>query len=314
MFKRIFLIFLAFSMVGMVSLFSEDSNPPYESVLGKRKAKSESDKKVLKIEQLVYSYIANGSDIKDEQVKELILKQVMVDYPLLGSEKPREVDVSKIRKKADKKANEKYPLTDKELEEQYKKKAEELYQLLPLNTNVTISYKQGPYTKTITGRYFGLTYYNDGVKIENTVIPIFDMSDSDKSKFDAKLRDLRKRQYVSTEIETYQEERKNFSDSIVRAKAEEIVKINEKNGFIQSWSKWRTPEDVTGIIITYVIDKEKKKEEKKSQLADTSINPDKKTTDSTAAADQVKLNKNPMDSGIADQAPKQPTEEEKEGW
>lgn len=300
-------------MVGMVSLFSEDAKPSYESVLGKRKAKSESDKKVLKIEQLVYSYIANGSDIKDEQVKELILKQVMGDYPLLGSEKPREVDVSKIRKKADKKAKEKYPLTDKELEELYKKKAEELYQLLPLNTDVTISYKQGPYTKTITGRYFGLTYYNDGVKIENTVIPIFDMSDSDKSKFDVKLRDLRKRQYVSTEIESYQEERKEFSDSIVRARAEEVVKINEKNGFIYSWSKWRTPEDVTGIIITYVIDKEKKKEEQKSQLADTSINIDRKTTDGTTS-DQVKLNKNPMDSGIADQAPKQPTEEEKEGW
>lgn len=312
--KRVFLIILAFFMVGMGSLFSEDANPTYESVLGKRKAKSESDKKILKIEQLVYSYIANGSDIKDKQVKELILKQVMEDYPLLGSGKLREVDVPKIRKRADKKASEKYPLTNKELEDQYKKKAEELYQPLPLNTDVTISYKQGPYTKTITGRYFGLTYYNDGVKIENTVIPIFDMSDSDKSKFDAKLRDLRKQQYVSAQIETYQEERKDFSDSILRTKAEEIVKINEKNGFIHSWSKWRTPEEVTGIIINYVIDKEKKKEEEKNQLADTGVNLDRKAMDN-GVADQVRLNKKPMDSGIADQAPNQPSEEEKEeGW
>ena len=296
----------------MTPLFSDEANPSYESVLGKRKAKSESDKKVLKIEQLIYSYIANGSDIKNEQVKELIIKKVMEDYPLLGSGKPREVDVPKIRKNADKKANEKYPLTNKELEEQYKQKADEVYQPLPLNTNVTISYNQGPYTKTITGRYFGLTYYNDGVIIENTVIPIFDMSDSDKSKFDAKLRDLRKRQYVSTQVENYQADKKNFSDSIIRVKAEEIVKINEKNGFIYSWSKWRTPEDVTGIIISYVIDKEKKKEEEKNNIANTSIKSDKRSTESDDS-NKVKLNKKSIDSGIADQAPRPPEDKEKEG-
>lgn len=301
MFKRFLLISMVFFMVGMVSLFAQVENPSYESVLGKRKAKSESDKKVQKIEQLVYSYIASGSDIKDEQVKALILNQVMQEYPLLGTKKPKEADVPKLRKKADRKANEKYPLTNKELEELYKKKADELYQPLPLNTNVTISYKQGPYTKTITGRYFGLTYYNDGVNIENTVIPIFDMTDSDKSKFDEKLRELRKRQYVSSQIEAYQEDKKAFSDSIVRGKVEETVKINEKNGFIQSWSKWRTPEDVTGIIITFVLDKEKKKEEEKKQSTDTGTKPDRRH----------------IDSGIADQAPKPPADEEKsqdEGW
>ena len=159
-----------------------------------------------------------------------------------------------------------------------------------------------------------MTYYNDGVKIENTVIPIFDMSDSDKSKFDEKLRDLRKKQYVASQLESYHEEKKNFSDSIVRGKADEVIKANEKNGFIYEWSKWRTPEDVTNIVITYVTDKEKKKEEEKNQNSDTSVKADKKTSEN-GAVDQVKLNKDPKDSGIAAQAPAQSSQGEKEeGW
>lgn len=312
MLKKILLMFFVFSFFGISSILSEETKAAYESVLGKRKIKSESDKKIQKIEQIIYSYFTKGSDIGDERTKEMIIKQVIGEYPLTPGKKPVEVNIAKIRKIAEKKANEKYPLTDKELEDRFKKEAGELYKALPLNTNVTISYKQGPYTKTVTGRYFGLTYYNDGVNIENTIIPIFDMSDSDKSKFDEKLREIRKKQYVESQVETYHQEKKNFSDGIVRAKADEAIKINEKNGFIYEWSKWRTPEDVTDIIITYVLDKKKKKEEQVNQSSDTSMVQDRKTAD--YELDQVKLNENPIDSGIVDQAPMQPSEEEKEGW
>ena len=258
MHKRLFLVIFALFVFGMVSIFSADARLPYESVLGKRTAKTESDKRIQSIEKIVYSFVADGRDIKDEKVQGLILKKVADEYPTVSGKTPREVDVPKIRKRADKMADKKYPMTDKELEELYMKKADELYQSLPLNTTVTITYKQGPYKKTITGRYFGLTYYNDGVNIENTVIPIFDMSDSDKSKFDAKLRTLRKKHYVSNQIEAYQETKKEFSDSIIRDKAEATVKNNEKDGFIYAWSEWRTPKDVADIVINYLIDKKTK--------------------------------------------------------
>jgi len=278
----------------MFNIYSLDEDASAtDSVLGKRKAKTESDKRILRIEQIVYSFVSNGSDLKDEQTKELIVKKVKDEFPLTAARSPKELNIGRLRKSALKQANKKYPLTEEELKEQYQKRAEDLYQALPLNSTVTITYKQGLSLKTITGRYFGLTYYNDGVKIENTIIPIFDMSDSDKSKFDTKLRDLRKKQYVQNQIETYQEEKKSFADSIIREKAEEVVKTNEKNGFINAWSKWRTPEDVTNIIITYVIDKERKIAEEKNRADQAPI-----------VKEGIELQKRPIDSGIADQVQK----------
>lgn len=284
----------ALLLFSVATLFSSDEiSSSTDSVLGKRKAKSESDKRVLRIEQIVYSFVANGSDLKDEQTKEAILKKVEDEIPLVIGKTPKELNIAKLRKRAQKQANLKYPLTDQELTEQYKKKAEEIYQALPINSTVTITYKQGPNTKSITGRYFGLTYYNDGVKIENTVIPIFDMTDSDKSKFDTKLRDLRKKQYVQSQMEEYQNEKMIFADSIIKEKADEVIKQNEKNGFINAWSKWRTPEEVTNIVINYVIDKEKKKEDEKAKNGQAA----------PVVRQGIELQKRPIDSGIADQVP-----------
>ncbi|HBM14751.1 MAG TPA: hypothetical protein DD381_00145 [Lentisphaeria bacterium] len=302
--KSVIYLFLPlFLFISVINLYSlDESASPTDSVLGKRKAKTESDKRILRIEQIVYSFVVNGSDLKEEQTKELILKKVNDEFPLAIEKSPKEVNIVKLRKRAQKQANKKYQLTEKELTEQYNKKAEELFQSLPLNSTVTITYKQGSNLKTITGRYFGLTYYNDGVRIENTVIPIFDMSDSDKSKFDAKLRDLKKRQYVKDEIESYQKEKESYSDNIIRTKAEEVVKLNEKNGFINAWSKWRTPEDVAEIIITYIVDKERKKEEESNKANQPPI-----------VKEGIELQKRPIDSGIADQVQEnsvRPPEEE----
>ncbi len=253
---KIFVIlgFFAFSL----TVFANQEKPPkkqqHESILGNRKAKTASEKKVQKIEDVIYNYISNGSDIKSEHVKAAIISDAKELYPVTGDENPLVVNVPQIRKVANSKAEKEFPLTNQELTEKYAKEADEMFKPEPINSVITITYKQGPYTKTITGRYFGLTYYSDGVKIENSVVPIFDLSDIDKSKFDEKLRAMRKNEYVSSKVADYAEQKNIFAEKIVKEKIDDIVKQNEKNGFIFIWNKWLTPENVTNVLISHVID------------------------------------------------------------
>lgn len=231
----------------------------YKSIFGSRKPKSSSEKKVQKIEEIIYNYINNGSDIKNEQVKAAIIADVKELYPVKANGKPLTVNMIQIRKDTESEAGKEFPLTDKDITGKYAKKADEIYKPIPINSVITITYKQGPYTKTITGRYFGLTYYNDGIKIENSVVPIFDLSDIDKSKFDEKLRSIKKKEYLSLKIADYAEQKKNFADKTIRKKIDNIVKQNEKEGLIFIWNKWLTPENVVNILMTHIIDSSSKK-------------------------------------------------------
>lgn len=255
----------------------------HESILGNRKPKTESEKKVLKIEDVIYNYINNGSDIKNEQVKSAIVSDVKELYPISSIRKPLNVNIPQIRKDTNTKVEKKFPLTDKELTKKYTKEADDIFKPVLINNVVTITYKQGPYTKTITGRYFGLTYYNDGVKIENSVVPIFDLSDIDKSKFDEKLRVIKKNEYVSSKIVDYAEQKNTFAEKTVREEVDNIVKQNEKDGFIFIWNKWLTPENVANVLITHIIDTSSRK-----TLEEPLFDAEKKKTEDTTESNTEK--------------------------
>ena len=250
---------LVFCLNILVSQAESPKEQQYESIFGSRKPKTASEKKVQKIEDVIYNYMNNGSDIKNEQVKFAIISDVKKIYPISGNGNPLNVNISQIRKDTDAKAEKEFPLTHKELTGKYVKEVDEIFKPVPINSIITITYKQGPYTKTVTGRYFGLTYYNDGVKIENSVVPIFDLSDTDKSKFDEKLRVIKKDEYVSSKITGYAERKKNFAEKTIRGKIDSIVKQNEGEGFIFIWNKWLTPENVANVLITHIIDTSNRK-------------------------------------------------------
>lgn len=257
---KIFAILGLFAFLFAI-LAQEDSSKKqqHESVLGNRKPKTESEKKVRKIENIIYDYVYKGGDIKNQQGKLAVIADVKKLYPVSSSENPLNVDLSQIRKDTAPKVENKFPLTNKELTEKYEKEADEIFKPIPMNSVVTITYKQGLYTKTITGRYFGLTYYNDGVKIENSVVPIFDLSDIDKIKFDEKLRVMKKNEYVSSKVADYADQKKVFAENEIKEKVDSIVKQNEKEGFIFIWDKWLTPENVANVLITHIIDSSNQK-------------------------------------------------------
>ncbi len=229
------------------------------SIIGNRKANTVSEKKIQKIEKIIYSYVDKGSNISRSEVKKEIINEVNDIYRMHSKDKPEIVNFVKINKSIDQLIAKQFPLSKKELKAKLEKIALKKFQPAKINSVMTLTYKQGPYKRTITGRYYGLTYYNDGVKIENTVIPIFDLSGKDKNKFDSKLREFKQKKFVIRKIDKYEERKVQFINKTRRDEIRLIVEKNEKMGFIFTWGKWRTPKAVTLIMIDYVISQIKAK-------------------------------------------------------
>ena len=253
-------VFGVFTFSVCVLMAGEGISSKHKSVFENRKPKTQSEEKVRKIEEIIFKYIDNGSDIKDKHARSAIVADVKALYPVNDDKKTVSVDMVLIRKEVDPEAQKKFPSTDKELSEKYAKEADEIYNSVPLNSVVTVTYTQGPLTKTITGKYYGLTYYKDGIRIENDVVPLFDLCDADKSKFDEKLRILRKKEYVALKTDDYREQKKKFADTSVRERIEKAVSQNEENGFIFMWNKWLVPEKVANVLLDHIISASNRKD------------------------------------------------------
>lgn len=223
------------------------------SITGSRRANTVSEKKIKKIEQIVYSYVEKGSNISHNEVKKEIISEVNNIYKVNPKDKPLVVNFVKINNDIKLLIVKKFPLSKKELKIKLEKIAAQKFQPAKINSVITLTYKQGPYKRTITGRYYGLTYYNDGVKIENTIIPIFDLTDKDKNKFDSKLRMFKQKKFITKNLNKYEEKKNQFINKTKRDEIRLIIEKNEKLGFIYTWGKWRSPEAVAYIMIDYII-------------------------------------------------------------
>ncbi|MCP4179203.1 MAG: hypothetical protein GY756_15695 [bacterium] len=258
---NLFLYLVLLTFVVADSSFAADK---MTSIIGNRQTNTVSDKKIKKIEKIIYSYVEKGSNISRNEVKKTIISEVNNIYKVNPNDKPQVVNFVEINKNIDLLVAKKFPLSNKELNAKLGKIAAKKFQPAKINSVITLTYKQGPYKRTITGRYYGLTYYNDGVKIENTIIPIFDLSDKDKNKFDSKLREFKQKSFVRNRIDKYEEKKEQFINKTRRDEIRLIVEKNEKAGFIFTWGKWRSPEAVTYIMIDYIISQIKAKHQDES--------------------------------------------------
>jgi len=235
---------------------TENKPAKNNSILGDRKADTLSEQKILKIEEIVKSYIANNSNIKNKDIRDEIVQKVNSIYKINPNTTSYSIDASKLMKQAQKMAEEKYPDSKEDLTKQYTSEADQLFKPVEINSTVTIKYKQGPFVKTVSGKYYGLTPSGNAVKIGNSVIPVFDMSDSDKFKFDETILYYKKKNFIADNIEKYDDEKQLFKEKYTKTALDALIDKNESNGYIYIWNQWRTPEDVTDKVINYFISKE----------------------------------------------------------
>jgi hypothetical protein len=73
------------------------------------------------------------------------------------------------------------------------------------------------------------------------------------------LRIIKKKDYVSSRISDYAEQKRSFADKAVKEKINDIINQNEKDGFIFIWNRWLTLENVVDVLITHIIDSSNRK-------------------------------------------------------
>ena len=248
---RFFIISISFLFFVAISVNVMSAAKTKGNILGKRSAKTDSEKAILGIEEIVLSYVREKQDITDFNVQNAIMQQVESSYPLNTSERPDKLKIKDIEKKADLTAKEKFPFTREELKNKYKLEADKIFTAAQINSKVTVEFQQGAYIHRVTGKYRGFTFRQDGIRIGRTVIPLIDLLPKEQIRFDNSVRLQKKKEYIQKNITSDLVAKEDFALKQMASSIDAIKKKNRGIGYIYAWHKWRTPEEVAEIIIKH---------------------------------------------------------------
>ena len=242
------------------------------SVLGNRKIKTLSDKKIVNIEKMVNRSFEQNADSQDyDAIKSAVIDEVNEIYPIESGMEIKKVNYGKIKKEAEEKSTLQYPLTSKQLRETYIKEAGEKFVPAKMNDVITVKYRLGrDELVKVTGEYRGFNRYNNGIKIGRKVVPVFDLLSEDRVKFIKDYRELIKKNYVRDNVKKYLQEKEKCCVQLITDSIKQIGKDNEAAGYIHAWYEWRSPADVADMVFKFHLLKlmKKNKEIAEGQSAD----------------------------------------------
>ena len=223
------------------------------SVLGNRKIKTLSDKKIVNIEKMVTRSFEQNADSQDyDAIKSAVIDEVNEVYPIESGKEIKKVNYGKIKKEAEEKSTLQYPLTSKQLREKYNKEAEEKFVPAKINDVITVKYRRGrDELIKVTGEYRGFNRYNNGIKIGRKEVPVFDLLSEDRVKFIKNYRELIKKNYVRDNIKKYLQEKEEYCVQLITDSLKQIGKDNEAAGYINAWYEWRSPADVADMVFQF---------------------------------------------------------------
>ena len=230
-------------------------------IMGNRKIATESDRKIIEIEKIVERSLAQNADNQDyDAIKNAIFDEVDEMFPIEEGKEIIKVDFKKFEEEAKKKSWGKYPLTIDQIEEKYKKEAEEKFTPAEMNENLTVEYKIGrDKLVKVSGEYRGLNRYRNGIKIGSETVPLFDLLPQYRAKFVKGYRKLVKLTYIKESGKKYLSDRERYNVELITDSIKQVGKDNEAAGYINAWNNWRSPESVADTIFNYHLVKIMKK-------------------------------------------------------
>jgi hypothetical protein len=253
--------FLFITLILFCIFFTLSENITASSIMGNRKIKTASDRKVVQIEQMVERSFAQNANSQDyEAIKNAILDEVKEVFPVKKGMKVKKLNFTKVEKEAIDKSTSKFPMSSKQLEEKYQKDANEKFIPAKMNEKMTVKYRLG-YDEIVkvTGEYRGLNRYHNGVRIGRETVPIFDLLPEYRIRFVKEYRDLVRKNYIRDSIKKYLQDKEQYCIKIITDSIKQIAKDNEEAGYINAWHEWRSPESVADMIYKYHLVKIMKK-------------------------------------------------------
>ena len=222
--------------------------------------KSEVSKiRMSKIASIIKEFTDAKEKLTDPFVQEAILDKVDSQLSLEPDEKPNEKGVSEIAREIRQIVSKRFPDSVKDIEAKAEKEALKKFKLKDKLEFVTIKVVRGEHAFSVSGIFYGYGIGGKSVRVgDNTPIAFFDLSDTDRAKFDNNFCKEKRKKYVEEKVRNYYKRKQSFLNLEFTEKLEKISKENEALGYIFVWNKWRTPKNVTEYLIQQRIRQQKK--------------------------------------------------------
>lgn len=216
---------------------------------------AKSAKCIKDITKIIKTYKEEGENLSDRDVQASILADVSELYPLEPKGKVNKTTIKEIAQLVREKVAVEFPDKLEDVKKKAEEEADKIFSMSKKLDYVKIRYKRGGKIYELKGVFY--SYGGNSINVGGNTIAIFDLLPEDRIKFDKAYCDREKKTYIQEKISDYYKRKSVFSNKIYNEMLVKIKKENEDAGYIYAWLDWRTPRNLTEILIRE-IQKEKK--------------------------------------------------------
>jgi hypothetical protein len=205
--------------------------------------------RIQKISNAISKYEAEGNDLKDNDVVNVILNDVAKLYRLEPEAKKNDKTTQEISKIVREKVLLKFPETTETLKNKAAAEAEKIFVMSKILDQVSVNYLKGEKPYVAEGCFFSYGSMGNSINVGGTIISMHDLTPEDRVKFDAGYRNQKKESFIQTKIRDYYSEKNAYSVQVYAEVRDAIIKENEDNGYIFYMNDWRKPSEVVNLLI-----------------------------------------------------------------
>ncbi len=212
-------------------------------------ANEKSKERINSIIKIVVKYRDAGQSLSDPDVKEAILNEVAEIVPLEPESQAKAVSFDDVAAEVRKKVALRFPDKHDSLKQTIQAEADKKFKMAAIMDYVTVKYMKGEKTYTAEGVFYGYGIGNKSVNIDQTHIPIVDLVDEDRAKYDKAFREQKVKEFMNGQIDTYYKRKQAYTNNVKEEIMGRISRENEEKGFIFAWNKWRSAKSVVDILV-----------------------------------------------------------------
>ena len=200
-----------------------------------------SNERIDKIQALLQKYYDERKDLENASVISDLHRDIQAFVPVKPEKKPDDRSLISIKDSLKDQVDKKFPDQDK-LKKTAEAEAVKKFPLAERNQEVKVHYKRGRTIFTVTGRYYGLGYGGNSIRLNSRSISLFDLLPESKAMFDKKFNAELRKKYVDEKLAVYNRERLKYAEKLFAAEFAKIRKANEQLGYIYQNGQWVTAE------------------------------------------------------------------------
>ena len=217
-----------------------------------------SEERIGIISGIIAKAVDNKEDLTNSAVIQSIYDKIAAEMPLAPEQPLVQVDLKELNAKAFAKAKKKFRTDPEKLKAKFAAEAEIRYPMAKLRDKVTVDYKRG----SVTGTLSRITSSN--ILVNNTTVSFIDMDKETRSRFDSQFNEDLRTRYVQERLNEFKLEFTRYQQKIFEALLVKANGENEQKGyiFVKREMRWMTAKEIAAAKLAPEIKRYKKAKEK----------------------------------------------------